>query len=405
MDNNRQQKTLPNIVNELKKCDSYSRSSKFYDKVIKSKKIREIMKTMGLIKIKGFSEFKVFGNNTKKKEPKPFNIQKIKNFLLKEELNEKEKEVIKQQKLNNTIFKKLHRMTELNIEQHKIKHQYNPPSIGTYNPNYDSIYKKAKATIILENHEDKRNKRDKFVKNNSGVNVLKKLSLNNIDNTKKFSTISNIKDYTEEKGKNNSILHFNKKYKSKYPIIFRNKNEFKNFNTISISPISSRKNKIKTIFNKKIINIEYENKNKNNTSNDSIKNNNDNLNKSNSSLKNTGNNNIDIFNKTRTYYIDSYIGNKNKKNIKSNLLSRNTNNNNSKKNLSYKTIFIKPSMPSIGYYNPKYEFIKETIPKISFLYHSNKKDDLSYKKNLLRKEITKYNINTEYQIITSLNNK
>ena len=53
-------------------------------------------------------------------------------------------------------------MTELNIEQHKIKHQYNPPSIGTYNPNYDSIYKKAKATIILENHEDKRNKRDKF---------------------------------------------------------------------------------------------------------------------------------------------------------------------------------------------------------------------------------------------------
>ena len=402
MDNNRQQKSLPNIVNELKKCDSYSRSSKFYDKLIKSKKIREIMKTMGLIKFKGFPEFNVFGKNTKKKEPKPFNIQKIKKFLLKEEVDEKEKEIIKQQKLNNTIFKKLHRMTQLNIEQHKIKHQYNPPSIGTYNPNYDSIYKKTKATIFMEDHEDKRNKKDKFVKNNSGVNVLQKLSLNNIDKAKKFSNISNIKDYSEEKGKNISILNNSKNYKSKYPIIFRNKKEFKNFNTISISQISSRKNKIETISNKNILKAESERKN--NTSNNSIKNNNDNLNSSNSSLKNTGTNNIDIFNKTRTYYIDSYLGNKNKKKIKSNLLSRN-NYNNSKKNLSYKTIFIKPSIPSIGYYNPKYEFIKETIPKISFLYHSNKKDDLSYKKNLLRKKINKYNVNSEYQIITSLNNK
>ena len=93
------------------------------------------------------------------------------------------------------------------------------------------------------------------------------------------------------------------------------------------------------------------------------------------------------------------------KNKKDNLLKNKNQNNN--KNLSYKSIFIKPSMPSIGYYNPKYDIINTNIPKISFLYHNNKnkKDDISYKKNLLRKVITKYNTDRDYEVIKVLNDK
>ena len=76
---------IPNIITELKKNDSYSRSSKFYDKVIKPKKIREILKTMGFLKINGFSEFKIFNKNKIKKDEVPFNIKKIKDYLLREE--------------------------------------------------------------------------------------------------------------------------------------------------------------------------------------------------------------------------------------------------------------------------------------------------------------------------------
>ena len=60
-------------------------------------------------------------------------------------------------------------------------------------------------------------------------------------------------------------------------------------------------------------------------------------------------------------------------------------------------------MPSIGYYNPNYDFIKENMPKICF-YYNIRKYVFSHKKNLFRKEITKYNINREYEIMKTLNN-
>ena len=403
MEKNLEKKYLTNIINELKKCDSYSRTSKFYDKTIKSKKIREIMKTMGAIKVKNFSEFKIYEKNKKAVEQKPFNIHKIKNFLLKIAKDEKEKEIIKQNQLNNTIFKKLYRMTVLNIENNKKKHKYETPSLGTYNPNYDAIYKKTKTTIIVDNKKDK--DKDKIIKNKSGINVFKNKCFNNSDNlnTKINSTISSSKDMRDERHKNaiNDLLFtYQEKFKDKLPMVYRNKNDNQNFNTINISPITTKRNNIKSFTNRNIFNKKFEGRYQ--TTNSSIKNFNDNnLNKSNSSTKN----NADIFNKTRTYYIDSYTTSKKKIDIKSNLSNRiNKNDKKKKKNLSYKTLFIKPEMPSIGYYNPNYDFIKESVPKICFLYHNNKQDDFSYKKNLLRKEITKYNINREYEIVKTLNN-
>ena len=151
-----QQIPLKNIINELKKCDSYSRASKFYDKSIKSKKIKNLMKAMGLIKYSEFSEINLFNKIKKKKDIIPFSIEKVHDFLLKEEQEEKQKEIIKREKLNNTVIKKLHQMTELNINHYKYKHPHLPPCIGTYTSNYDSIYKKTKEAIITNNNKDKK---------------------------------------------------------------------------------------------------------------------------------------------------------------------------------------------------------------------------------------------------------
>ena len=99
-----QQIPLKNIINELKKCDTYSRASKFYDKSIKSKKIRNLMKAMGLIKFTEFSEVNLFNKIKKKKDTIPFSIKKV-HFFIKEEKEEKQKEIIKREKLNNTVKK------------------------------------------------------------------------------------------------------------------------------------------------------------------------------------------------------------------------------------------------------------------------------------------------------------
>ena len=381
-DSNELKNIIPNVIAELKKCDSYSRSSKFYDKVIKPKKIREILKTMGFLKINGFSEFKIFNKNKIKKDEVPFNINKIKDYLEREEKLEKEKEIIKKLKFQNTIRKKLQKMTELNIENHKKNHQYLSPSIGTYNPNYNSIYKKTKGVIIKDDAKEN------LIKNKSGNNIFKNLSLTRTNNKKLYSTISSRHLYTEEKRdkkRKRNVLSYN----TKYPLIFRNKNDLINYNTTIINSFSTNKKKhLKSRIKKILLQNEIDNKKNNSIS--SINN------KSNSSIKKIGDNNIDIFNKTRTYTIDH-----NNENVK----NKNNNLNNKTQNLSYKSIFIKPSMPSIGYYNPKYDIINANTPKISFLYHNNNKDEISFKKNLLRRVITKYHIDTDYEVIKTLNDK
>ena len=407
-----QKKTLNSILYELKRCNTYSRASKFYDKTIKSKKIREIMKTMGLIKINGFSDINLFNKEKKKKEEIAFNIKKIQDYLIRAEQEEKQKEIIKREKLNNTTIKKLNQMTQLNIKQYKEKHPYLPPSIGTYNPNYNSIYKKTKAAFISEKINEKK---DNIIKNKSGFNIFKTLSLNHLNNSndKKYATIEtkNINHLIfiekKEKDKNRSIFSYKTKYPNQYPIISRNKNNTISLNSLSNSNISSKKvfkiiPKIKTNF------LIKESENIQNSSINSFKNNSGFYTKQMNSPKNTfESNKIDIFNKTKTYNIDTYFGNKSYVSKNKNLKTSSNNLSKRKKNLSHKTLYIKPSMPSIGYYNPNYDFIKESIPKISFLYHNinEQNDNLSYKKNLLRKIIIKYNTVTEYQVIKDLNKK
>ena len=227
---------------------------------------------------------------------------------------------------------------------------------------------------------------------------MKTLSLNNLDNNsnnnKKYSTLETIKikslKLLENKGKNRniSIFSYSSKNKNQYPLLNRNKIKNNNLNTISNSPTSSNK----------------KNKNKSRIKNNLIK-----------DFDKEKNNSIS-FNNSDTYYNQSnyskknsnlYLGNINNK-LKNRILLNPTNCNSriiKGKNLSFKTIFLKPSIPSIGYYHPKYDYIKENIPKISFLSHNNKKEIISYKKNLLRKIITNYNIYTEYQLIQDLNNK
>ena len=398
-----QEKALHSIIQELKKCDTYSRASKYYNKSIKSRKIRDIMKTMGLIKINGFSEIQLL-NKEKKKEIMPFSIKKVKDFLRNEEKQERKKEIIKKEKFNNTIIKKIQKMTELNIQHYKNKHIYLSPDIGTYNPNYDSIYKKTKTAIITENNTDK--KENNIKKNNRESNIIKSLSYYNINNnnSEHFLTIQTksrkknlILTDRKEKNENKKIFSYNYKFKSKYPLI-NNNNDFIKFNTLTTNhnSSSSLKKNIKKKNKRDILN-----KNNNSISFNKDKNKVNFYHNTNSPKKLLEINNSDIFNKTKTYN-DSYlkINNKIKNNRNNNIINAN------KKHLSHKTIFIKPTIPSIGYYEPKYDFIKSSLPKISFLYHNNNnynKNNFAYKKNLLRKTILKYNMFTDYQVITDLN--
>ena len=374
----KQQKSLPNILYELKKCDSYSRSSKFYDKNIKSKKIREIMKTMGFIKCKHFSELELF-YKTKKKEMIPFNSRKVKEYLLREEEKIKERNLIKQEILNNKPIKKLYRMTVLNIEDYKSKHPNKSPSIGTYNPNYDSIYKKSKATLIFAAKESNKN----GVRYNlSSKDIIKNKTLLPINKAQTF-----INEYkNKDKGNNSSSIkrfsYNDNKNKDKKD----NSNKFGNINFNTISNTSSR---IKLASIKRNISSENKNESMNSNSNKNT-------------LKNI-NKNIDIFNKTRTY--EPFYENKSKSRNPKLLQLLSRNDKERKKIMSHKTIFIKPTIPSIGYYHPNYDFIKENIPKISFYNHNDEKDPFAYKKNLLRKIVSKYDVNEEYQVIKSLNSK
>lgn len=404
-----EQKTLRSVIHELKKCDAYSRASKFYDKTIKTKKITNIMKAMGLIKINEFSEVQLLNKEKKKKNHIPFSIKKVKDYLLKKEQEERQKEIIKKEKFNNTIAKKLHKMTELSIQEHNRKYSYLPPDIGTYNPKYDSIYKKTKATIISGINKDSK---ENIIKNKSDLNIAKTLSFNNLNNNSKlYSTIEaknrNCFVLTEknEDNKNKRIFPYNNKFENKYPLINKNKNFIK-FNTLATKPTSTFT--MKNIFKSKIKkNILINNAFENDKNNNSIS-----FNKDKSKISSNQYNSSkklfeksDIFCKTKAYN-NSYFKNKKKTKMKT-IKSRNDNLTNSKKNLSLKTILLKPSIPSIGYYNPKYDYIKSSLPKISFLYHNNnnQKDNFSFKKNLLRKIIIKYNINTDYEVITDLNNK
>ena len=373
----KQQKSLPNILYELKKCDSYSRSSKFYDKNIKSKKIREIMKTMGFIKCKQFSEFELF-YKSKKKEVIPFNSQKVKEYLLREEEKIKERNLIKQELLNNKPIKKLYRMTVLNIEDYKSKHPNKSPSIGTYNPNYDSIYKKSKATTIFAAKENNKNG---IFYNLSSKDIIKNKTLSPINKNQAF-----INEYKNKNSNNNSSIknfsYNDNKSKDK-------KDTSNKFGSINFNTISNTSSRIKLGSIKRSISSENKNESMNSNSNKN-------------SLKNI-NKNVDIFNKTRTY--EPFYENKSKgrKPKLLHLLSRNDKVR--KKIMSHKTIFIKPTIPSIGYYHPNYDFIKENIPKISFYNHNDDKDPFAYKKNLLRKIVSKYDVNEEYQVIKSLNSK
>ena len=78
-------------------------------------------------------------------------------------------------------------MTELSIQEHNRKYSYLPPDIGTYNPKYDSIYKKTKATIISGINKDSK---ENIIKNKSDLNIAKTLSFNNLNNNSKlYSTI------------------------------------------------------------------------------------------------------------------------------------------------------------------------------------------------------------------------
>ena len=54
--------------------------------------------------------------------------------------------------------------------------------------------------------------------------------------------------------------------------------------------------------------------------------------------------------------------------------------------------------PSFNRYSPNYDFVKNSPAKISFSYHNLSNNDINKKKNLLRKIMASYNVDTEFHI-------
>ena len=230
-----------------------------------------------------------------------------------------------------------------------------------YNPNYNAIYKKVPyAYISSKKRQNITNDKDKRLKSNSTTFNLK---LNNIrNNTKDYRTIET--DRNIEKSKINKSSNINT---IKLPIIksnYNNNDYFKinddnhalRFSKYGNSRIHLQedKNEPQEKLEQKYIIIS--NKNNNNHK----------------YIKNRRNHSPIDFDKMMSRKDNDFV----------NLSSLDN--------------------PSFNNYSPNYNFIKDSVAKISFSYHTLENNDANKKKYLLRKMISSYNADADdihYRII------
>lgn len=383
-----------NLLNELKECQNFSKNSKIYTKLFLNKKIDEVIRHIANIKNIETPEMQS-DNKPQKKPPKikmPFNISKFKKYLDAEtaKLNSKinYKKIMREKYEKSSAIKKIRDMTKINVENYRLLHPEIPPTIGSYSPNYDAIYKKPQVTIF---HEKGNLDTNLFLNNNIKRSRLKTENLMPRSNKNFFNT---------------DISNENVKYKKKllsqisvssiqYPSIVTNyitkqKNNDYNYKTINPNNYTNSNKFIHPLATETISNKSF-----NNNSINSISNTNRRIQRINKILQQ--NKNKSDLNSTENIYINNKNKNLNKTHKK--LIEKE----HSLKKIA--SAIDKPSPPSIGFYSPKYDYVKETIPKISFDKHTNKKEGSSYKKYLLRKIMTKYDVDENYELIKTLNNK
>ena len=232
-----------------------------------------------------------------------------------------------------------------------------------YNPNYNAIFKKVPYALISSSKKQNiNNDKDKRLKSNATSFNLK---INNIRNkTKDYRTIE-----TDRNIKKNQINKSSNINTIKLPII---KSNYNNNDYCKIKD-NNHALRFSKYGNSKIPWLDDKNEGQENLDQKFIINNN----KNNNSL-----NNKKIKNKRNHSPIDF-----------DKMMSRKDND------------FVNISsldIPSFNNYSPNYNYIKDSVAKISFSYHTLENNDASKKKYLLKKMISSYNADSDdihYRII------
>ena len=329
--------------------------------------------------------------NYKNDKFRQFDIKKIKQFLLKQDEIEKYKKNKPSrylEKYKNSLIGHIQDKTKERIQKYK---DYTAKrSMVQLNPNYDYLKKRILSTIIKKEPTSIKLRKIKFDKTAS-----------NISNKSDITSISN-------NFSNNSSFLFNDSKNTSYinDISFIN---YLNGESTERSMINNFNNNMSAIdidkvFQKKIekiINNNEEGDEKENNKGESYLR----LNKTGSVLLNIKENLLNAGSKLTPVHI-----NDNKNTERKFLTQRKFNKNNSYiLNKSYGEKMVRKNINEIGIppvsreYNPNYDYIKENIPSINFSQKILSKNNINYKKNLLRKIMVKYNVNKEYELFQNLN--
>ena len=352
-------KKLLDNLDEISKYSIYSKLNNNLEKFLGERSlkafVKESKKPKKLKKINYLEEvLKKFPKHTSEyKDPNDYISQIINRKL---DFNKDDKKILKSEPYENYPIKSIK-----NYYRKKEYVELITKDPYRYNPNYNAIYKKVPyAYFSSSKRQNTNNDKDKRLKNNATSFDLKVNGIRN--NTKDYRTIET--DRNIEKSKINKSSNINT---IKLPII-KPSNYNNDYSKIKNDNHALRFSKYG---NSKIRWIEDRTEVQENLDEKFTINNN--KNNHNHNLKKIKRNHSPIdFDK---------------------MMSRKDND------------FVNPSTlenPSFNNYSPNYNFIKDSVAKISFSYHTLENNDVNKKKYLLKKMISSYNADSDdihYRII------
>ena len=345
-------KKLLDNLDEISKYSIYSKLNNNLEKFLGERSlkafVKEIKKPKKLKKINYLEEvLKKFPKHTSEyKDPNDFISQIINKKL---DFNKDDNKILKSEPSENYPIRSIK-----NYYRKKEYVELITKDPYRYNPNYNAIYKKVPYAFISSNkNQSINNDKDKRLKGNATSFDLK---INNIRNSKKdYRTIET--DRNIEKHKINKSSNINT---IKLPII---KSNYNNNDYFKIKDYNHAL-RFSKYGHSRIYRPED---------------------------RNEGQENLD----------QKYIINDNKSNH-SHKLKKNKRNHSpidfdkmmSRKDNDFVNISSLDN-PSFNNYSPNYNFIKDSVAKISFSYHTLENNDINKKKYLLKKMISSYNADSD----------
>ena len=350
-----------NLFESIPKINSYSHYGSSLEKLFKMSSLKYFIKTL---KFKEEFHKKFLKEESVNKKKKEYDIYEMEGITNTKDTNDEDifslsdtksviKPKIKNKEINKSYFYHKKNFSTINDS---------PPDALKYYPNFNSISKNIPSVRIVKPSSDK----NKFLRKNILLNSEKKIDINKLISKDSTTPNKNLLTISNERRKNNLLINEEgnmKRFITEVPIKNKSKNFFKN-NSVKKYPY-----KLPNIITSAEIPhymLELKHNKKRNIEND------------------LNNNTISFYNKNRA--IDFSKMQKRSSKIFLNLHSL--------------------KVPNSGYYEPKYNLIE----KRQYNIHINKKpilDNFTKKQILLKKIMTSYYINPNYQLIdgTKLNDE